>query len=353
MTHNLGAVQATAPHHSADGHCTDGYDVMCYDDDNDPLTFPLTHDCPRLLGAVMSQRYDCGGDDYFNVAPSGGSYLGAYWNTYDNVFLGSCAGVAPACGGSTTVSPVKPVVTAAPQVFGSPQVGVALTATRGVWANAPVSYAYQWERGDGTTWSSVAGATGPSYTPASGDVGQLLRVRVIATNGDGGTAAYSDSTAAVAAAGSTSTPAGPAGGTTAGTPGGGSGPATTTTTALTRRPKGSATLKVAVGHGKGRRLGTIGFTVAGGKLTSSRTRIRLARGRYELKLCTTAGASAVRPRCVTRRASFASAAARLPALSVEMAAGVEGRVSLTVTAVGRLFAARTAKRPRQGVILRG
>ena len=47
------------------------------------------------------------------------------------------------------------------------------------------------------------------------------------------------------------------------------------------------------------------------------------------------------------------AATRLPRLAVAVAAGVEGRVAYTVTAVGRLFAARTAKRPAPGVLLRG
>jgi len=204
------------------------------------------------------------------------------------------------------------------------------------------------------TWGPIAGATGPGYTPGAGDVGQRVRIRVIATNGDGDTAAYSAATAPVAAATSSDAiPAGP--GTTTGavttstTPGG----TPTGTTATARRPKGSAALKVAVGRGKGKRLGTIGFSVADNRLTSSRTKIRLAKGRYEIALCTTADASATIPRCVKRRVTVKRGAFKLPALSVRMADGVEGRVSYTVTAVGRLFAARTAKRPRQGVILRG
>jgi hypothetical protein len=349
MTHNLGAVQESAPHATTAGHCTDGYDLMCYDDGSiDP--FPLTVDCPEIAG-VMTQRYDCGSDDYFNVAPATGTYLATHWNVYDNVFLGSCAGVAPACGGTTSVAPVPPAATSNPEVFGTPRAGVSLTATRGVWINQPVSYEYRWERGDGITWSQVSGATGQAYTPVGSDVGQRLRVRVIATNGDGSTAAYSAQTDPVAAA--AGTPIQPGDGTATPIATGSPTTPTTTTTVAARRAKGSAALKVALGRGKGKRLGTIGFSLAGGKLTSSRTRIRLAKGRYELMLCTTAGASATQPRCVKRRVSAKSGVTRLPALSVGMADGVEGRASYAVTAVGRLFAARTAKRPRQGVVLRG
>ena len=49
----------------------------------------------------MSQVYDCGGDDYFNVAPAAGTYLADHWNLYDNRFLAACADAAPACGGTT------------------------------------------------------------------------------------------------------------------------------------------------------------------------------------------------------------------------------------------------------------
>ena len=176
---------------------------------------------------------------------------------------------------------------------------------------------------------------------------------MIATNGDGDTAAYSVATAPVASATSGATPPlGPGGGGSTSTAPG-SNPGGGTAAAPARRPKGKAALKVAVGRGKGKRLGTIAFSVADGRLKSSRTKVRLAKGRYEIALCTTADASATIPRCVKRRVTVKRGAFKLPALSVRMADGVEGRVSYTVTAVGRLFAARTAKRPRQGVILRG
>ena len=94
MSHNLGAVQESAPHSSGYGHCWDGHDVMCYYPDGPDPRHVMTYECPSIAG-VMNQGYDCGNDDYFNVAPAGGSYLATHWNLYDNVFLAGCARSRP------------------------------------------------------------------------------------------------------------------------------------------------------------------------------------------------------------------------------------------------------------------
>jgi len=86
MTHTLGAVQSTAPHTTGAGHCTDGYDVMCYDDGGPNAGLYNTAACPDP-GAPFTLNYDCGANDYFAVAPLAGSYLATHWNTYDSVFL--------------------------------------------------------------------------------------------------------------------------------------------------------------------------------------------------------------------------------------------------------------------------
>jgi hypothetical protein len=82
----LGAVQLTAPHASATGGCTDGFDPLCYDDL--AIGSPLTFTC----GPTGRFLLDCGGDDYFSTAPTTGSWLAAHWNVADSVFL---AGTAP------------------------------------------------------------------------------------------------------------------------------------------------------------------------------------------------------------------------------------------------------------------
>jgi hypothetical protein len=73
ISHNLGAVQFSAPHSSGNGHCTDGngHDVMC----------------PPLGAAPKSPPcYDCGGDDYFDVNPSQDDHLATHWNVARSVF---------------------------------------------------------------------------------------------------------------------------------------------------------------------------------------------------------------------------------------------------------------------------
>ena len=73
--------------------------------------------------------------------------------------------------------PVKLASTAPPVISGTPQVGVALTASTGTWSIDGLSYAYQWSA-DGKV---LAGATGSSYTPGPDDVDKTLTVRVTAT----------------------------------------------------------------------------------------------------------------------------------------------------------------------------
>jgi hypothetical protein len=87
LMHTLGAVQQSAPHSTKGAHCTDDYDLMCYDDgsgstmstvcrDNDSSTSGAGDGNDRLL--------DCGGDDYFHPAPRSGSYLAQQWNTAEH-----------------------------------------------------------------------------------------------------------------------------------------------------------------------------------------------------------------------------------------------------------------------------
>jgi hypothetical protein len=331
LTHNLGSVGPNAPHATEYGHCYDGNDVMCYDDDFDPGTYPLTAGCPTIPG-VMNQVYDCGNDDYFNVAPAAGTYLATYWNTYDSPYLVACEDARPACGGTTVpdTNPKPPVSTSQPVVLGAARVGSVLTATTGDWTNAPTSYAYQWERGDGLQWAEAPGASGPAYALTDGDAGRRLRVRVIATNGDGSTAAYSAATGAVASP---------------------TGDTSTTTTTSTSPPgvpnRGRASLKVARGRGKGKRIGTIDFQIVSGRLKALPTRVKLARGRYRLSLCTTAATRCATRTLRVRRRSIA----RVPGLSLSVPAGSTGRVRYTLRATRGVFSALTAKRPSAGLLL--
>jgi hypothetical protein len=205
ITHNLGAVQWSAPHStqppgfqlSRYGHCWQGADIMCYVEDAG-AAHQMRYDCPRV-GGVIPQAYDCGRDDYFNPAPASGSYLATHWNVYDSAFLASCATIAPACGGGMDgLAPNPPVSSTAPAVTGMARRGTAVSAAAGTWHNGPLSYAYRWQRERRGTWVDITGATGSRYVLRRSDTGRRLRVQVIATNPDGSAAAASAPTARVA-----------------------------------------------------------------------------------------------------------------------------------------------------------
>jgi hypothetical protein len=299
MTHNLGAVGANAPHATAAGHCSDGHDVMCY---RDASTTVMTYPCAEIPG-VMSQVYDCGGDDYFNVAPAAGTYLATHFNVYDNRFLAACGQAAPACGGTTAPgsNPQPPVSTSPPLVTGEARVGAVLAAAAGGWSNAPAGFTYQWEQGEGTTWAAVPGATGIEHRVTDDDLGLRLRVRVIAGNGDGSSAAYSVPTAVVGD-GRAAAPA-----------------------------RGRVALRLARRGGRGKRIATVPFRLSGGRLQTAAKHVRLQRGRYRLALCAPSGARCARRTVTVRR----RARTRLPALSLAVAAGAAGRVSYTARALRR------------------
>jgi hypothetical protein len=198
ISHNLGAVQWSAPHSTQPpgfqlpryGHCWQGADVMCYVEDAG-AAHAMQYDCPRVGGAIP-QAYDCGRDDYFNPAPPAGSYLAAHWNVYDSAFLGSCAEIAPACGGGTEgLVPTPPVATGAPALSGPPRRGARVAAVAGAWRNGPLTFGYRWQRYQGRRWRTIAGAARQAYVPTRRDRGHRLRVQVVATNPDGSASAVS------------------------------------------------------------------------------------------------------------------------------------------------------------------
>jgi hypothetical protein len=95
-------------------------------------------------------------------------------------------------------------------------VGQLLSGANGSWTGAPLSYAYQWQSAepvydngsivtdDGEIvvdeWASIGGATSINLTVAAAQLGLMLRLSVIATNGDGASApAYSTQAGPVAA----------------------------------------------------------------------------------------------------------------------------------------------------------
>jgi hypothetical protein len=86
-------------------------------------------------------------------------------------------------GAKTATALVTPANNTAPTISGTAQQGKTLTASHGSWLPGSASLSDQWQRCDasGSNCSAIAGATSPSYTLTSSDVGHTLVVQETAT----------------------------------------------------------------------------------------------------------------------------------------------------------------------------
>ena len=83
LGHALGAVQPSAPHSTAYGHCWDEWDIMCY---SDGTTHSMVTRCSDFY--TNDRLLDCNNDDYFSTNPPSGNYLRTHWNIASSSFLG-------------------------------------------------------------------------------------------------------------------------------------------------------------------------------------------------------------------------------------------------------------------------
>ena len=85
VMHTLGAVQATAPNATNGGHCTDGIDIMCYDDSSGSSRSSTAQ---KVICLSSDYRpgglLDCNANDYFSINPTPGSYLATHYNVANN-----------------------------------------------------------------------------------------------------------------------------------------------------------------------------------------------------------------------------------------------------------------------------
>lgn len=93
---------------------------------------------------------------------------------------------AEASAATPIISGIAPQSTSPPTVSGNVTVTGTLSATAGIWTADPAAtFAYQWQRQTGATWSNVQGATSAKYKTGDGDIGHAMRVIVTATNAYG------------------------------------------------------------------------------------------------------------------------------------------------------------------------
>jgi sugar lactone lactonase YvrE len=113
-----GAVSPAAPFSTPGAHCTDGLDLLCYDDGSGGGAYTETR-CPASsgYGSPNALPVDCGNDTYFDAAPAGGSWLSSYWNiaTVEDPYLSTVPGTPP---GATTTQ-ATPITTSKAILQGS------------------------------------------------------------------------------------------------------------------------------------------------------------------------------------------------------------------------------------------
>lgn len=122
LMHMLGGVQPDAPHATKAAHCTDGADIMCYDDGTGAKQ-------QVVCSSAHQWRFDCRHDDYFSTDPAAGSWLAAHWNTANSAFL---AGAPPAPRPAPQPAPAPaPAPSSSPSPSPSPSPTTTVTTTTG------------------------------------------------------------------------------------------------------------------------------------------------------------------------------------------------------------------------------
>jgi hypothetical protein len=95
------------------------------------------------------------------------------------------------------VAGVAPKNVVLPLIVGAPVSGTPSAASEGTWTGTePITYSFQWLHcnGKGEACTEISGATKNTYTPAAGEVGKALKVKVTAKNVAGSVAVESAAT---------------------------------------------------------------------------------------------------------------------------------------------------------------
>jgi hypothetical protein len=148
--------------------------------------------CGVSTVAVYSPSFNPGAITQNYVADNGGffqpfSYTLPAGATAVHVIAEQMLGVCPSY--HMVIGSEAPFASARPQVGDAPTEGVPVPTSNGTWSGSP-AFAYSWQRCDsaGGNCVPINGANGASYTPTAADVGQRLRSRVTATQGQSASA---------------------------------------------------------------------------------------------------------------------------------------------------------------------
>lgn len=117
---------------------------------------------------------------------------------------GSASATSPPTDVVRAAPAAAPSSVAAPVISGAAQEGQTLVSTRGEWAGSqPMDLDLRWQRCDrnGLACANISGATSDRYVLTSADVGNRVRVAVIASNRAGRSTAFSRTTDVVSAKG--------------------------------------------------------------------------------------------------------------------------------------------------------
>lgn len=146
LAHTMGAVQDEPATSSDAGHCTDGLDVMCYDDGGSGGTYTATAcaDATPATFEAADEQFDCNGDTYFHPAPAAGTPL-AQTNTWHlgltaNELLSDQGTPTPprAVTGLTVGGRGTRLVLRWPRVVGARGYDAAYRPSGGTWNSIPV-----------------------------------------------------------------------------------------------------------------------------------------------------------------------------------------------------------------------